>query len=361
MTGQTDTFPPERGPVERIAAEWMVRAQQGLTADEKRRLQAWLHRDRRHAALFAEMQATSKLLDQLRDPLLAGPRSVDADSALASASVVFAPRKHPFRFVPAVGAAAALALGLFLWRGDPGSAENFHQALSTQLGGWSNVQLPDGSNVQLNTETSVNVHYTNAERRVRLVRGEAFFTVAKNQSRPFWVEAGDVSVRAVGTAFNVRFRTDAIEVLVTEGKVQLEATALRHGDSADPTRPAARVIEEKPFLVAGQKARVPTAATPAEAKALIAIDRIDLPQIGRALAWQERRLEFADSPLADVVAEFNRYNAHKLVIADPALAARRFGGAFTPGGYEGFLEVLELSFGVVAEHQAHQTVLHLAP
>ncbi len=83
-------------------------------------------------------------------------------------------------------------------------------------------------------------------------------------------------------------------------------------------------------------------------------------EIDQALAWRSRRVAFSDASLAEMVAEFNRYNRHKLVIADPSLAARRFGGTFPAGDYESFIQLLESTFGVVADRGADQTVLRLS-
>jgi transmembrane sensor len=82
--------------------------------------------------------------------------------------------------------------------------------------------------------------------------------------------------------------------------------------------------------------------------------------IDSALAWQTNRLEFADTPLSEVVAEFNRYNRHQLIIADPLLSGEVFGGTFAPSGYDSLVEVLEQSFGVVAERHAGKTILRRA-
>ena len=133
--------------------------------------------------------------------------------------------------------------------------DSYVQGVATDVGEFRNVLLPDGSVVGLNTNSVVEIVYSAAERRIRLTRGEAFFTVAKNPNRPFWVEADGVSVRAVGTAFDVRDRPDAIEVLVREGKVQVHR--------AGSAQPAA-------LLVAGEKAVVSRAATSAAARVSVA-------------------------------------------------------------------------------------------
>jgi transmembrane sensor len=364
--------------VERTAAEWELRVQRGLTEMEDKQLARWLQRDPRHAAVFAEMRETSQLLDQLRDPLLAKEcarqdslREVDPVAG-SSASLTWQ-KQRKWLFPAILAAAAAVVFAWLPWRG-PFSAElPFAQVAATDVGGWRKLELPDGSVVQLNTDSAVEVLYTAAERRVRLTRGEAFFSVARNSARPFWVEARTVAVRAVGTAFNVRHRAEAIEVLVTEGKVRVDsdtrsaslpASSLPTTTGAIPTNvrnePMAPSNSGERLLIAGQKALVPIAVDPTQPATPISIDSIELPRIGRALAWQERRLEFADVPLCEVVAEFNRYNHHKLVIDDPTLAARMFGGAFTPNGYESFVEILQQSFGIVAERRDNETILRPA-
>jgi transmembrane sensor len=78
-----------------------------------------------------------------------------------------------------------------------------------------------------------------------------------------------------------------------------------------------------------------------------------------ALAWQKRSLDYADAPLAEIVADFNRYNQHRLVIVDPALAKRRFGGTFPAGDYRSLVHVLEETFDVVAERRERETILRL--
>jgi transmembrane sensor len=113
---------------------------------------------------------------------------------------------------------------------------------------------------------------------------------------------------------------------------------------------------EEPVLVAGERAvwaRPGSGAVPVEA----AVTKLSLPAVKRALAWQERRLEFDAVPLAEVVGEFNRYNRTQLVIADAGLAAKRFSGAFRADGYESLVRLLEVDFGVRAARGTGEIVL----
>ena len=349
-----DPNPPPAGDpdeVERAAAEWVWRRVQGMAGDEQQAFRRWLDEDPRHARVFAEMEETSQLLDCLR---------VDAPRrAGALAQVSDAPRR-PLSFFPylraALAAAALVAVVFAGWRTLTPAASTFVESAATPVGGLRKLDLPDGSLVLLNTNTAIKVSYRESERRVELLRGEAYFVVAKNPARPFWVQAGQVAVRAVGTAFNIRLMPTTVDVLVTEGKVRV--VQLAAGDSS--ASPGAPPADLGPLLTVGQIAQVTLGANQEPALASTIITAIKPRAASSALAWREGRLEFSDVPLAEVVSEFNRYNQHKIVIDDPALAARRFGGAFSAHHIEPLLELLQQSFGVVAENRGDETVIRLA-
>jgi transmembrane sensor len=261
--------------------------------------------------------------------------------------------------VPAgLAAAVALALGGVTWwraivpAGHDGLAP-FTTTANTEVGAQRALDLPDGSVVHLNTDSHVEVSFTPALRQVRLVRGEALFEVAKNRSRPFVVSTGSVQIRAVGTAFNVRLRSQAMEVFVTEGSVRVENLAT---PAAAPTRSSAAPGAN--LLAAGQKLTVDL-TSPAPAPAIP--ETVPPAAVKRALAWQQQRLEFESAALPDMVAEFNRYSRHQLVIADPRLEQKRFGGSFPAGDHRTFVRLLETHFGVIAERRHGQTQLRLAP
>jgi transmembrane sensor len=200
------------------------------------------------------------------------------------------------------------------------------------------LTLADGSIAELNHGGKFEVAFTATERRVRLVAGELHVTVAQNPSRPFIVEVDGIAVRAVGTVFNVRRERDAIDVLVTEGRVQLELRALH--------RPRA---ETAPVSVAsGERARVDTASTDPKPN----VRPVSAAEIERELSWQGVRLEFDALPLAAVVSEFNLRNERQLAISDPEAGALRVGGTFRADQVEVFAHLLEVSFGLVVERRA---------
>jgi transmembrane sensor len=262
--------------------------------------------------------------------------------------------------MPPLATAAAIAALLFgSWQWRARSGENFARQVATESSGMKKVELPDGSAVYLNADSRIDVHFSTHERRVQLQRGEAHFAVAKNSLRPFVVLAGEVAVRAVGTAFDVRLGTHAVEVLVTEGKVRIADA--HKGASLLAAGPASMMQaspqQDPELLVAGQRITVKVAAeTPQPARA----EPIAATQIEEALAWRSRQLEFDMTPLADVVAEFNHYNTHQLIIADADLARENFGGSFRADNYRVFVGLLEQRFGVIAEREENRTVLRRA-
>jgi transmembrane sensor len=332
--------------IERTAADWVLRRENGLSSDEEKEFSLWLKEAPRHEQVYAETAETAQLLGNLRFHTPQGTVSFTQN--------VRSQQRRASFMRAALAVAAVTVVVLFGWRQLVPTASSFSQSVATQVGGLQKLELPDGSVVLLNTNTAVDVRYLKFERRVKLVRGEAYFIVAKNPARPFYVEAGSVAVRAVGTAFNVCMQSDSVNVLVTEGKVRVAENSNGAADVQNK-----RSEDQSPVLSVGNLGQVPLGTDNTSVSESIVITLIEPRAIKSVLAWQEGRLEFFEKPLSEVVAEFNRYNKHKVVIADPALAARRFGGAFASHQIEPLLEVLEQSFGVISEERGDETVIRL--
>lgn len=243
--------------------------------------------------------------------------------------------------VIAVAIGASVYIGLF-------SGDRY----STPIGGVENVPLADGSKVTLNTNTSIRVSLSDHERRVQLDRGEAFFEVAKDRSRPFVVYAGDKRVVAVGTKFSVRRENGDVQVVVTEGRVNLAAAEIA---SAPPGTPGAGAgsaeiaIPSSTFLDAGAIART------SHREVLVRKDAA--ADAERLLSWRRGYVSFDNVALADAAAEFNRYNTRKIVIADPAIAAIRVGGNFRSDNSDAFLALIQSGFPIVVEQDGDRVVL----
>jgi transmembrane sensor len=248
----------------------------------------------------------------------------------------------------ALAAAAAVALSVATYHFGTLSAPQ-PPAPSTRV-------LADGTVVELNGATVIVSDYTATERRVRLERGEAHFSVTKDAARPFTVTAAGVSVHAVGTAFNVRLADAAVEVLVTEGQVRLQPPPAPAAPASSPfSQPAAAAAPER-TLAARQRAVVAT--TPAAAPEVATLTP---SEIARVLAWQHRLLDFTATPLGEVVAALNRRNATQLVLADPGLAALRVSASLRSDNVHGFVKLLETGFGVRAERHGEAEILLSRP
>ena len=331
--------------IDREAAAWLVRRDRGLTAAEQDAYCHWLAADPRHGAWLARHRRTWAEFNLLAEWKPEHSREPNPD-------LLARPPRAPAPFrrwlgVAALAAAAVVAMGALLWlrpavrpAGAPPSAPRMLAADRYQR-----ETLADGSVVELRAGAQVEVAYAAAERRVRLVRGEAAFTVAKNPARPFVVRVAGIDVRAVGTAFNIRLGEQQVQVLVTEGRVRVD-DALRGGSVL------AAAAGETPLLHAGQMLTV--GLVPAAAPAPVAA--ISSDEVTRLLAGRPDLLEFDSTPLAAVAEAFNRRNAVRLVVDDPALRDLPIVASFRADNVDGFLRLLELTAGVRLERRG-DTVL----
>ncbi len=336
----SDSKQPET--IEAAAGAWLARRDRGLTAAEQDAYLQWLRDDPRHAAALARLEKTWGALDVLAEWR-------PAHSPRPNPDLLARPRWWRRWGIPSLALAAAVVVvtGIF-WRQTKPAAGTAPAPIARGVRVIPQPErftLDDGSLVDLNHGGKIETAFIAAERRVRLVRGEAHFTVAKNSARPFVVDAGAVAVRAIGTAFDVRREAAAVEVLVTEGKVAVEQPAGHPGAAASTP------------LVAGERAVVDTATPGAKP----VISPVAAGEIERALAWQGVRLEFADLPLGEALAEFNLRNRQQVIAADEATAKLVVAGNFRADNVEAFVRVLELSAVVTVERRADgTTVLHVA-
>ena len=338
---------PSSAAIEDAAITWLTERDDGFSPTREREFAQWLRADPRHAATVARLEQTLGLLGEL--PAFRSEINTAFDRAAlvvafppATAeqpTLAPAPRRWSRTFAWA-GLAAALAFGSFLGWHALRPPATIHY--TTTVAGYERARLDDGSTLELNAASAARVQFTAAERRVELTNGEAHFAVAHDTARPFIVNAGGIAVRAVGTAFNVRY-TDAgaIEVTVTEGKVRV-------GQSG----PASSSAESAPLVSAGQRMVLPRHAPPPT------VEQVDPAALRAALAWQSRLADFAEAPLADVIARFNTRSRIQLFLADETLADRRIGGTFALDESEAFVRLLERDGEIIGERRG-ETEIHL--
>jgi transmembrane sensor len=323
------------------ASLWLARRDRGLTPAEQDDYMQWLAADPRHTEAMMQHAAALERMMHLYEWQPA--HTTEANPAL------FAPpprrRWWPRAAGGALAAAAAVAVLLSwgIWsRGPAAPSAKSYLHVNERLA------LPDGSRVELKDGSKVIVQYSDRERRVKLTGGEAQFSVWKDATRPFIVEAGGIEVRAVGTVFNVRLEDRAVAVLVTEGRVKVNREPL----AVAPAEQAADVL-----VAAGEQTAVPLAVA-AEPSAPVVVVPATSEHISQSLSWQTPRLQFFETPLAAAVAEFNRLNRFQIVIGDAELGTRPIGGTFRPDNVEGFVRLLETTLDVRSERGGeNETVL----
>ncbi len=336
------------------AAAWFARQRASPCSEtEAAEFAAWLKAEPAHTAAWTQYERLWGRLEGVRDnPAILAIReqarrtaerqsrlrnrrrtaAALAASVLVSVGALWAVKDSVIRVVrtpPLAQAPAAAAPASLLIRN-----------ASTDIGERSLLVLADGSKVTLNTASAVRSDYSGRERRVTLVKGEAFFDVAKDPTRPFIVSAGARQVIAVGTAFDVRLQDRQLQVTLVEGKVRV-ITAPAAAATNAPAQPGSSVnLEAGSALVARDDG---------EAQ----IEQLDT---GRVTSWRSGKLVFEGERLADVVAEMNRYSREQLVIAEPALQQRKVSGVFEPTDGAAFAKALE-AYGIArATRQSAATI-----
>ncbi len=341
--------------IDDTAATWLrQRESDGWTSARENELETWLDECTAHRVAFLRLEAAweetgrlhalapgyRRLIVPGREQLTLeltpkqGAAALPSDTPevtgiqIQKQSTASSPFFRPRAVIAASIATAAIGLVVLYL---PSTGDVY----GTPVGGLTSVPLKDGSSIALNTATEVRVRLTDTERRVELTQGEVYFEVAKDPRRPFTVTAADKVITAVGTAFSVRREGGDVRVVVTEGKVKVEFKSM-------PSRAAT-------FVTPGGIVRTE--------KQTVSLEQKAPPQAEELLSWREGYVVFRNTPLPDVVAEFNRYNDRKMEIADPAVAVIRLTGKFRATNTEALIRLLEKSFEVSARQAADRIVL----
>lgn len=327
---------PDINQIKDEAALWVVKlhgqtykTEQGLPEDMAAELRAWLNQSERHRDSFVTMLGgweAMGVLEELADILpLADVRATEPPATSA-------PRYGLWSGVAMAASVMLVALVMLLM--PPANT------YSTGVGEQASYTLDDGSILTLNTNTEVYIDYSENRRAVTLRRGEANFKVAKNTRRPFVVYAGDGMVWAVGTAFNVDYRHNTVDVLVSEGKVKV-FSGLAQRNTPPALLPKAPVNEAKSkdaLLIAGE--------TASYQKAIVSKQTLPPEEINKQLAWQVGILLFEGETLEQAISEIARYTNQQLLIVDPAIRNTRVGGRFKTDDIDQLLASLAKSLDI---------------
>lgn len=350
--------------IEQTAAAWLARRDSGLwSSHDQAGLDAWLDDATAHRVAFIRLEAAWQQSDRLKILRASCPAGTVPPPATGSsrrfgvagearrrraaafpsnpsratrrqAAATF--RRRWWRY-PAAFAAAVMIVALTLgWRLYDAVERSSFQ---TAVGDLQQVPLADGSSAILSSDSRILVTLSHRERHVDLQRGEAFFAVTKDPGRPFVVSAHGRQVTAVGTRFAVRLDQADLRVVVTQGVVRLE-----------PGKDDSRSRQPTILLPAG------SVALASDAGVVVHADSVQ--QAATYLDWRNGFVSFHDTPLASAVAEFNRYNAHKILIGDAETAKLRIGGNFRWSNTDAFVRLLEQGFPIRTEQRGDSIVLY---
>lgn len=353
---------PDLQHTELVAAQWVVKIDNGLTADQQTELTKWLEESPAHGEALVKCASMWDLLDVLSpisklmpiESLKLDQQDQFSDVEQFESKTIIAKRAAPFGLAATcIAAMMLLSVGLFRFVAPdvapletPIASENNTTTLDyvykTAIGETSKVTLNDGSKLHLNADSEVWVRFSESVRQLELVNGEVFFDVAKDASKPFVVNVGEDQVTAVGTAFNIdTFRGADTQVLVTEGKVKVN----RNTDAVDSMDEVYREV----FLTPGQS---------------VVIAGDDAPQlktdqdVDALLSWRDGILVFQGEPLSTVIREISRYSSYQFKIMDDQVANVAVGGLFKAGDTQQLLLVLEQNFGVKSTQLGDEILLH---
>lgn len=300
---------PDADRIAEEAAGWVARLQSSdATPADAELFQEWLERDDRHRAAFDEF---CNLWGDLKDL----PIPADRLNKLRGAR-----RRRTVIRTTAVALILLISGSLY----NAGYMDRLRADYYTAVGEVRTIDLADGSRVYLNTDTAIAVDLTESQRRIHILRGEAFFDVAKDPQRPFIVDDATLSATAVGTQYAVRAGTLSLrpDVQVEEGKVEVQTA------------------DQRVLVSAGYAAVIGDGGT-------VIVQRAD---VADATAWRNGRLIFSGRPLKEVLAVLARYRHGQIVMLDRALGEQKVSGIFDLNDTDAALRDIEMSLPVSVTH-----------
>lgn len=322
------------------AAEWLLlRESPNWSSTDQEALEAWLAASPEHPTIWQRMQQTQAVLPHIRQasdpawrpashPILtqaaaqttAPNPAPGASNGRCHAQPQTAPRKGwhwgwgPSLALTSIALTLLCGGGFYWWDHTP----TYRLQAQTALGQTRTLELPDGSRIDLNVDTSVQVRYYHRRRETTLAHGEAFFQVASNAQQPFTVEHGRSQIQVVGTAFNVKAAPERLQVQVSQGVVQVLT------DACDQQAPVVRLRAGTGLaLNAATLQYQPLQTPPAD--------------VGQ---WRSGQISFRRTPLGDVASELSQYLGQPITLASPALATKSISGIVSTTHPQAFLHAL---------------------
>ncbi len=308
------------------ATMWFARlCADDVTPVEQQQFQHWYRKSQDHARTYDKIRL---LWEQLEAPGQRVCARLEAEQVVAIHQPL--PIKRP-SYVRRFMAISALALVMLLSYQLPIHYQNWQSDYYTAPGKQLTVALDDGSRLILSTDTAITVDFSVKQRTIELLRGEAYFQVSPDKSRPFIVSNGTAKARAVGTAFSVKKSDGDMRVTVTEGTVEVLDNKINV--------PALVRINQQVDYRNGHVGPVMAA------------------DILETLAWQRGQLIFERQPLSKVIKEVNRYRSGQIMLVNPTLKERVVSGVFDIADQDAVVDGIKTTLKVSSVKLSEQLVL----
>jgi transmembrane sensor len=326
--------------VEATAARWFVRLHDHpVSRKTEVEFDAWLDQAAEHREAYMRCELALAMTRGLTTEVEL-QADIDVVAAIAAKEAANQERSRRFREKRSIWLSAAATVLIMI-----ASAGYFFthrvetEIYQTQVGEQRRVVLADHSTVTLNTDTVLTVTLSDKSRRIEMQRGEAFFSVAHDTSRPFEVVAAGGLVRAVGTEFGVEMKPMGVTVSVLEGAV---VVLPKQSDAIDGV----------PRLTANMAVSYRGGGS---------VGAVQAADVRRITAWREGKLVFEEVPLADAIAEFNRYSPRKVQVDSVAIGSRPVSGVLQIGDMSSLRFLLQESLGLTLTDQGDTLLLRSAP
>ncbi len=320
----------EDSDLENAASQWAARIDRDLTPEEQDEYMSWLAADPSHREAIRLYQWCWDEFDRIAGMRNTNHALADIDGIARDKTIEEGKKGVRTTLVAFTAASLAIAASVFLavllWSefgkgntivSDPQDSLNWARVERLELG--------DGSLIEINRGALVESRYSTTERRVRLIRGEANFTVAKEFQRPFVVEAAGASIRAVGTEFNVRITEDMLDVTVREGKVSFQS--MPHSETRTTSEELVSIGQQARMLLDSKTGR-------------IEVSNLAPQQLETKLIWQPKEMDLDAMPLSEIIEELNRRNPIKISLGDPSLGSQRLSGFIWSDDVRGFIDMM---------------------
>jgi transmembrane sensor len=333
------------------ASYWIAKLDRDLTKSEKKQLSQWLSIDVLNIEVLFEV---AQMWDKMDD--------------LSRLSDIFpqtdVKQKQTRNTIVAIAASVIVALTLMLYQNggyllpfdhNTSSIVAMQTSYQTSVGESNTINLPDSSKIVLNTNSFVQVKYTQNSRIIELLRGEIHIDVAHDTSRPLSVIAGGKVIQAVGTAFNVEVRSERVELIVTDGKVLVAQKD--NTDENDIEQMAKRLPKNSLAISKGEKVDLDILG-----KKHGSVTKTDPIEIAANLSWRQGNIIFRGESLAEAMLEISRYTDIQFELAeDKELQEVQVAGLFKTGDVTGLLDVLTRNFNISYQKVgSHKIILKYA-